>query len=520
MNAFTETFGGQAILPAQPSYREFDLDADTMLSWPTEVATDDNVVAVTMDVTPGTTGLTLTMPPANETTPGNGAIINNRGASTFTVADYDGNTITAIGPGIGWLIYVSDNSDAAGQWRSVQYGAGVSSANAGALAGNGLKAISTTLNQSIAISEINNDYVVTSANRAIMLLWTGGAGTLTLPSATVVGNDWFFQLRNSGSGAIAVDPAGIETIDGGPSLTLNPGDSCFVTTDGLNFYSLGLGQAPEFTFDYISINLTGETSPYVLSGAELNRVAYRFSGVLLANMAIEVPATVQQYWVTNDTTGSFTLTVKVSGGTGVEVVQGGASILYSNGTDVENGSTAGLSFPIAVGQGGTGATTASNARTNLGATATGTAVFTAVDAAAARVALGTIGADETITLTNKRITPRVSSTASIVSPLAWNSDNFDNYVATTQVVNFSISADAGTPTDQQKILYRVTCDGTARTITFTGGVAGGFKPVGVVLNTSGANFTYVAFASKTVYIGAIYSTASSRWEIVALSQES
>jgi len=45
-------------------------------------------------------------------------------------------------------------------------------------------------------------------------------------------------------------------------------------------------------------------------------------------------------------------------------------------------------LPLAVNQGGTGASSASDARTALGATTVGNAVFTAADAAAARTALG------------------------------------------------------------------------------------------------------------------------------------
>ena len=125
------------------------------------------------------------------------------------------------------------------------------------------------------------------------------------------------------------------------------------------------------------------------------------------------------------------------------------------------------------------------------------------------------------TLTNKTITARVSSTTSISSPLAWNSDNFDLYAATAQAGALTISADAATtgPTNGQKMIFRLTCDGTARTITFTGGVSKGFKPVGVTLTTSGSDFTYTLTINKTTYFGCIYNTGSSRWEIVALSQE-
>ena len=172
--------------------------------------------------------------------------------------------------------------------------------------------------------------------------------------------------------------------------------------------------------------------------------------------------------------------------------------------------TTGVTGTLPVGNGGTGATTL----TGL-VVGNGTSAMTVVTAPSGAV----VGTTDTQTLTNKTITARVSSTTSITSPLADNSDNFDEYVATAQASNFTISADAGTPTDGRKIIYRITSDATPRVVTFTGTVSKGFKPVGVTLTVSGSDFTYTLTASKTTYFGAIYSTASARWEIVAISQE-
>jgi hypothetical protein len=145
-----------------------------------------------------------------------------------------------------------------------------------------------------------------------------------------------------------------------------------------------------------------------------------------------------------------------------------------------------------------------------------------IDGSAAQKAIpsgAVVGTTDTQTLTNKFIQPRVSSATSITSPLAWNSDDFDLYAATAQASNFTISADAGTPTDGRKIVFRITSDATPRVITFTGGSSKSFKPVGVTLTVSGSDFTYTLTASKTTSFGAVYNTTSARWEIVALSQE-
>ncbi len=381
MTSFINTFGGTVVYPANVSYRAVSLSANVTLTWPTELATDTNTTASIMDVTPTGAGFTIRMPNASQASVGETILFFNPGASSFTVADNSGNTIVVVAAGQSWQIYLTANSTVNGSWRSLAYGTGTSSVNAGSLAGLGIKAIGTTLNQSIAVDALNSNYTIGAADRSRMLLWTGGAGTFTLPSASVVGNDWFCQVRNGGTGAVTISGPGGETIDGAVSLIMDPANSAFIVCDGTDYFTLGLGQPAEFTFDFISIVLTGQSSPYSLSGAELNRIAYQFSGILTANMQIIVPTTVQQYWVANNTTGPYTLTVKTAAGTGVAITQGARSILYCNGTNVVAADTGGLSVPISVAQGGTGATTSNAALVNLGGTSLGVAIFTAAGTA-------------------------------------------------------------------------------------------------------------------------------------------
>jgi hypothetical protein len=405
--SFTSTFGGTNIYAANVSYRAIALTANVTLTWPTEVATNTDVVASIMDVTPSAGSFTIRMPDATQASVGETALFFNVGAFAFTVADNSGNTIQTIASGEAWQIYLTGNSTVNGTWRAIEYGAGTSSPSASALAGAGLKAITTTLNQAAPTTLLSADYTLTSSDRARVLVWNGGAGTFTMPSAAAVGNDWFFDARNSGSGGLTIAPAGGELINGQASLNFNPGDSARILTDGTGFYTIGYGQSALFAFDYVSISLTGEASPYTLSGTNLNRVAYQFSGVLTANMQIIVPNTIQQYWVRNTTTGSYTLTVKTAAGTGVTVVQNGAAILYCDGTNVVEADTNNLSTPIAIAQGGTGATTAGTALINLGGTSLGIGIFTAVNAAVARASIGAAasGANADITSLSGLTTP-------------------------------------------------------------------------------------------------------------------
>ena len=122
-------------------------------------------------------------------------------------------------------------------------------------------------------------------------------------------------------------------------------------------------------------------------------------------------------------------------------------------------------------------------------------------------------------MTNKTITARTTSTTSTTSPLAWNSDNFDEYAYTALANALTLSADAGTPTEGQKIIFRIQDNGTARVLTFTGGVSKGFEPIGVTMTTSGSDFTYTTTINKKTYFGCIYNAADARWDIVAIAQE-
>jgi hypothetical protein len=116
------------------------------------------------------------------------------------------------------------------------------------------------------------------------------------------------------------------------------------------------------------------------------------------------------------------------------------------------------------------------------------------------------------TITNKRITPRVSAATSITSPLSWNSDSFDQYSITSQNSSLTINADIGTPTDGQRITFRIKDDGTPRSLTFTTGASKSFRALGVTLPTS-------TVADKNIYVQCVYNLADNRWDVILVAQE-
>jgi len=366
MTVFTQIFGGTNISPSDVSYADVTLSqAITVFSWPTETSAVNNLIASIMDVTSNNSAYILQMPSALLVSTGACVLFNNPGANSFIVTDSQGTTILSAAPGTTWQLYLTDNTTAAGTWRSFQFGASVSSQNAAALAGTGLIALGSLLSQSMPMQTYSASHTITVPDRALTFLWQGGVGAFTLPVAATAGDNWFVQIKNAGSGTLTIVPSGTNTIDTQSDITLQPLDSCIVLTDGFEFYTLGLGQSAVFAFDYTTVNVAGSGN-YTLAGAELNRVAYEFTGVLTGNRNIIVPDTIQQYWVRNLTSGPYTLTVKTAASAGVTVIQLTASILYCNGTQVVAAETGGITLPLSIAQGGTGATTAAGARISLG----------------------------------------------------------------------------------------------------------------------------------------------------------
>lgn len=445
---FTEVFGGNNIAPAGPTYLSLDpMAADVTLEWPVEEAVTDLVVANIIDVNATAPGLNIHLPSAELASTGYVALFNNIGANNVNVEDSLGGVIVSLAPGTVWQIYLIDNSTPAGTWRIFQFGASVSTAVAAALAGSGLTAQGTKLVTNWVVVPQAGDYIIVDADRARVEQYTGGVGAFTLPLPATVGNGWYVGVKNSGSGNLTLGTAG-GLIDGAATATFAPGESGLVVTDGVNYFVLfhGGGSSSGSGFSYIVINAAGSGN-LVLAGAQLNQIGYRFTGVLTGNRHIIVPGTTQEYWVDNETTGAFTFDIGTAGQvTPVIIPQGNQKITQCDATNVLPGDSTTVSFPISIANGGTGATTAANARTNLGATTVGNAVFTAASAAAAQAALsvppnsrlisttgrltggGDLSADRTLSLINSFINVELAAPVGVGAggtTLSWTVETTD-----------------------------------------------------------------------------------------------
>ena len=227
----------------------------------------------------------------------------------------------------------------------------------------------------------------------------------------------------------------------------------------------------DFTTNVATLTLTNSNAAQDARAACLNITA-----TLSAAGTVNVPAIEKPYIVINNSVGGYAVTIKVSGQTGVSIPNGKACIVYNNGTDVVAAitylSSLTLGTDLALTEGGTGASTASGARTNLGATTLGANLFTitnpsavtfpqfnadntvsALDASSFRTAIGAGTGGGTVssvsgtgTVSGISLTGTVTSTGSLTlgGTLAVTPSNFASQTANTILA--APNGSSGTPT--------------------------------------------------------------------------
>lgn len=120
-----------------------------------------------------------------------------------------------------------------------------------------------------------------------------------------------------------------------------------------------------------------------------------------------------------------------------------------------------------------------------------------------------VTASSTNTLTNKRIDPRVFSTAS-ASSVTPDISSFDVYIYTALAAGLTINATTGgSPVNGSKLTFRFKDNGTPRALTWTTAGSNSFRAIGVTLPTT-------TVTSKVTYVGCIYNSDESFWDVVAV----
>ena len=344
--SYNSPFTGNVIQPTDVSYAAYALTSTTgtiQLEWPLNGNDTDYVAARVMQVSTTSTAYELWMPPANQVSVGQDALIYNTGGVALTVKSFGGaSTIVSIPAtgGSAQYIFVTSNGTTTGTWGVIAFGSTTSLATASALAGYGLAAIGSTLNQTTPVTAFASTYTLLASDRASTYVWTGGAGTLSLTSATTLGNNWFVFVRNGGTGTLTVSPSGGNLINGSASLALQPSDSCLIVCSGSAFYTIGLGQGTQFSFTQLTKSVAPGGS-FTLTSTEAANVIQKYTGALSSNVTVTMPQTVQIYYITNQTTGPYTITFTTgaSGGATATVPTAQQIILLCDSVNLYNAST-------------------------------------------------------------------------------------------------------------------------------------------------------------------------------------
>jgi hypothetical protein len=399
----------------------------------------------------------------------------------------------------------------------------------------------------IANTNTSATYVYSSTGVQLISVTTGAAGYVTCVDTTI---------NSAAAWKVGITEASATTGSGNMVLSTSPTITGTLNFTGSSGNSVNLGTA--VTSSAITIGGT--------SGTGLLRV-----GVATTSQAVQIGSGANTASTFGTTTGSIaansaTLTIGTVSGTAFAVgmaitgtgVLPGTYIISGSGTSWTVNQTHTIAVTsvtitgttqksVDIGTGGLSnsvtqitlgsATSDAVSTTNInGTTKFGTNLANQLQivgsATTTPVILSALGSDTNIDITlTPKGTGRVIATTGIktrVQPVtvasesiaqSWSSDSYDQINLTLyNNSTVTLGLDTGTPTDGQKIMFRIKDDGTSRTIAFTSTGTNCFKNVGTAINLEAIATT----ASKTTYIGCIYNstgTGTGTWDVIATGTE-
>jgi len=315
---YTSPFTGTVVTPTDVSYLALPFSSNQTLFWPSTVNGSQVAAARIIDCTPSTSGLSISLPEGDQGTVGADILFRNLGSNSFVVKDFLGGNSVTIGAGISKYFYLTDNTTTAGTWGNVTFGAGTSSADAASLAGAGLTTVNGQLATTQNIVDVSIPPTITNTSRAATYNWTGGVGTINLPSVSLLSTGWFIAFRNSGSGALTFSPVSPQLINGKSTIVTNPGDSGFIFYDASAGAFITVGWVTPnnvvFTSATYDVDAIVGNTLNLVSNAPIIQTYIAQSGTRTQTLAVTLPAITQLYIFVNNTNQSgYTVTFQNQG---------------------------------------------------------------------------------------------------------------------------------------------------------------------------------------------------------------
>lgn len=367
------TFGGASVNPSNLSFEYIALDANTALVWALE-SSGQPTVAPAMEVVASAANLSLAMPDATQAATGVIGQIYNAGNTSFTVTDTNGAQIVVVGTGQNWIIWLIDNGTPSGAWLAFQLGATTSNAQASALAGAGLQAISTQLQSFIETTYLNTNTLLSTSYRASAVVWQAAAsGTLQLDTISTVTAGWWVLINNLGTEDITISTTGTDTINGVATIPIPAGGSgapysvlIVASSEGFNTFAgtpsiipISGGGTGADNADQALINLGGSTIGIEVFEAPNAAAILALLGIgpsAFTEVTVASNQTITESSINNAFVCTTALTLSLPDSTTVAnsflfaaYAQGGAVTITPVSTDAVNGGGDGTSFVMPLG---------------------------------------------------------------------------------------------------------------------------------------------------------------------------
>lgn len=339
MTDYTDVFGGSTVAAADLDYSLISLTTDSITEWPYNYSGTTPTVAKITELT--STGVyELAMPPANQVSVGEALLLRNIGSNDIDIVDYDGGAITTISSGVAVYLYIKDNSSTAGTWVNTTFGTGTSAADAASLAGAGLQANGTELEEDHPSRYIivTGDNDVLDTDRGKLLVVTNADSDIILATAASYGVGFSFSITNASTGTVSIYADAVDTIDGAESggliLHLQPGEGTkLYVGEEHNWYQIGRGRSNIWSFTQLVKDVSAGGS-FILTSTEYQNELLTFTGSPAGDVEIVLPTVVTSYYIRNNLSTAYDVTVITDGGAGVIVPSDTLTSVVCDGTDI------------------------------------------------------------------------------------------------------------------------------------------------------------------------------------------